>query len=131
MVCATDAGREGELIFRLVYNLAGCKRPVKRLWISSLEESAIRQGFASLRDGREYDHLYQAALCRAQADWLVGINSTRLYSLLHGQTLNIGRVMTPTLAMVVKRDNEIGTFRSEPFYTVELDCGFKAQSERF
>ena len=131
VVCATDAGREGELIFRLVYNLAGCKKPVKRLWISSLEESAIRQGFASLRDGREYDHLYQAALCRAQADWLVGINSTRLYSLLHGQTLNIGRVMTPTLAMVVKRDNEIGAFRSEPFYTVELDCGFKAQSERF
>ena len=100
VICATDAGREGELIFRLVYNLAGCPKPVKRLWISSLEESAIRQGFASLRDGRECDHLYQAALCRAQADWLVGINSTRLYSILHGQTLNIGRVMTPTLAMV-------------------------------
>ena len=131
VICATDAGREGELIFRLVYNLAGCRKPVKRLWISSLEESAIRQGFASLRDGCEYDHLYQAALCRAQADWMMGINATRLYSLQHGQTLNIGRVMTPTLAMVVRRDNEIGAFRSEPFYTVELDCGFKAQSERF
>ena len=131
VVCATDAGREGELSFRLVYKQTGCTKPVKRLWISSLEESAIREGFENLKDGSEYENLYKAAMCRVSADWLVGMNATRHHSLMYGQTLNIGRVMTPTLAMVVKRDNEIGAFRSEPFYTVELDCGFKAQSERF
>ena len=98
LICATDAGREGELIFRLVYLLAGCKKPVQRLWISSMEDSAIREGFERLKPASEYDALYQAALCRAQADWLVGINATRHFSLLYGQTLHIGRVMTPTLA---------------------------------
>lgn len=104
VVCATDAGREGELIFRMVYEKTGCTKPVKRLWISSLEESAIREGFRSLKPGTAYDALYRAALCRAQADWLVGINGTRLYSWLYGTKLNVGRVMTPTLAMVAQRD---------------------------
>lgn len=122
VVCATDAGREGELIFRLVYEQAKCKKPIQRLWISSLEDTAIKKGFDSLKDGKDYDNLYQAALCRAKADWLVGINATRLFSVLYGQTLNIGRVMSPTLAMIVERDVAISTFRSEPFYTVELAC---------
>ena len=108
VVCATDAGREGELIFRMVYEKTGCIKPVKRLWISSLEESAIREGFRALKSGAAYDALYRAALCRARADWLVGINGTRLYSRLYGTKLNVGRVMTPTLAMVVQREKEIG-----------------------
>ena len=120
---ATDAGREGELIFRLVYEKIGCKKPVKRLWISSMEESAISEGFKSLRDSTYYDALYQAALCRAKADWIVGINSTRLFSVIYGQTLNVGRVMSPTLAMIVEREAAISAFKSEPFYTVLLDCG--------
>lgn len=130
IVCATDAGREGELIFRLVYRQCGCGKPVDRLWISSLEESAIRSGLMNLHDSHEYDNLYQAALCRAQADWLVGINATRLYSLLYGQTLHVGRVMSPTLAMLAERERAIADFQPETFYTVRLGCGFAAQSER-
>ena len=131
IICATDAGREGELIFRLVYNLCKCTKPVKRLWISSMEEAAIAEGFRSLKPALEYDHLYHAALCRAQADWLVGINATRLFSTLYHQTLHIGRVMTPTLAMILEREVQIAAFQSASFYTVQLDCGFlTATSER-
>lgn len=130
VVCATDAGREGELIFRMAYEKTGCAKPVKRLWISSLEESAIREGFRALKPGSAYDALYRAALCRAQADWLVGINGTRLYSRLYGTKLNVGRVMTPTLAMVAQREKEIAAFQVERFYTVQLSCGFPAQSGR-
>lgn len=122
VVNACDAGREGELIFRTVYALAGCSKPISRLWISSMEDEAIREGFAHLRPGREYDGLHQAALCRSKADWLVGINATQLFSLLYGCTLNIGRVVSPTLALVVQREAEIATFQPEPFYMVELDC---------
>ena len=123
VVNACDAGREGELIFRTAYHLAGCAKPMKRLWISSMEDGAIREGFASLRPGRDYDGLHQAALCRQKADWLVGINATRLFSVLYNRTLNIGRVMSPTLALIVQREAEIAAFAPEPFYTVELDCG--------
>ena len=132
IVCATDAGREGELIFRLVYHQCNCRKPVSRLWISSMEDAAIREGFANLKPSTEYDSLYKAALCRERADWLVGINATRLFSCLHGVTLNVGRVMTPTLAMTVEREAAIDAFRPEPFYTVLLqmeDC--MASSERF
>lgn len=122
VICATDAGREGELIFRLVYEKAGCNKPVKRLWISSLEDTAIQKGFKNLKDGKEYENLYQAALCRAKADWIVGINATRLFSVLYGQTLNIGRVMSPTLAMICERDVAISEFKPEPFYTLHLTC---------
>ena len=131
LVCATDAGREGELIFRLVYHQAGCRKPFERLWISSMEDSAIRAGFEQLKSSVEYDALYEAALCRERADWLVGINATRLFSTLYGQTLNVGRVMTPTLAMVVMREAAISAFRPEPFYTVELALqDFTVSSER-
>lgn len=131
LVCATDAGREGELIFRLVYQQAGCRKPFERLWISSMEDSAIREGFEQLKPSTEYDALYEAALCRERADWLVGINATRLFSTLYGQTLNVGRVMTPTLAMVVMREAAISAFRPEPFYTVELAFqDFTASGER-
>ena len=106
LVCATDAGREGELIFRLVYDKAGCTKPFKRLWISSLEDSAIREGFNHLRDGKEYDRLYEAALSRSKADWIVGINGTRLFTTLYHKKLVVGRVQTPTLAMLVERDGE-------------------------
>ena len=123
VVNACDAGREGELIFRTAYHLAGCSKPVKRLWISSMEDSAIREGFAHLRPGSDYDGLHQAALCRQKADWLVGINATRLFSVLYGRTLNIGRVMSPTLAMIAQREAEIAAFEPVPFYTVELTCG--------
>lgn len=132
LVCATDAGREGELIFRLVYHKAGCRKPFERLWISSMEDSAIREGFENLRPGTEYDTLYEAALCRERADWIVGINATRLFSTLYGQTLNVGRVMTPTLAMAVMREAAIAAFKPEPFYTVQIGLdGFTAASERF
>ena len=131
IVCATDAGREGELIFRLVYEMANCRKPIERLWISSMEESAIEDGFANLRPGAEYDSLYAAALCRSKADWLVGINATRLFSTLYHRTLNVGRVMTPTLALVVERESAIENFKKQKFYTVELDCGFRAVSDRF
>ena len=131
LVCATDAGREGELIFRLVYDQAGCKKPFARLWISSMEDTAIREGFAALRPGKDYDRLYEAALCRAKADWLVGISGTRLFSSLYQKTLNVGRVMTPTLALVVEREAAISGFKKEKFYTVALDCGkFSAVSGR-
>jgi len=138
LICATDAGREGELIFRLVVEHCDCKKPdggrlpVQRLWISSMEESAIKEGFQNLKDSAEYDRLYDAALCRARADWLVGINATRLFSVLYRKTLNVGRVQTPTLAMLVRREAEIAVFKKTPFYTVELDCGiFKATGDRF
>ena len=130
VVNACDAGREGELIFRTVYHLAGCSKPMKRLWISSMEETAIREGFQKLRDGKDYDGLHQAALCRAKADWLVGINATRYFSLIYGKKLNIGRVMSPTLALLVQREAEIAAFVPEPFYTVQIDCGFPAVTER-
>ena len=130
IVCATDAGREGELIFRLVYQQCKCIKPIKRLWISSLEESAIRSGFLALRDGHDFDRLYQAALCRAQADWLVGINATRLFSLMYGTTLNVGRVMSPTLALIVSREAAIMGFQAESFYSVQIRCGFLAYTER-
>ena len=132
LVCATDAGREGELIFRLVYHKAGCRKPFERLWISSMEDAAIKEGFENLRSGTKYDALYEAALCRERADWIVGINATRLFSTLYGQTLNVGRVMTPTLAMAVMREAAISTFKPEPFYTVQIGLdGFTAVSERF
>ena len=130
VVNACDAGREGELIFRTVYCLAGCSKPILRLWISSMEDDAIRSGFQQLRSGRDYDGLHQSALCRAKADWLVGINATRYFSLTYGRTLNIGRVMSPTLALLVQREAEISAFAAEPFYTVQLDCGFPATTGR-
>ena len=126
VINACDAGREGEAIFRTVYYLAGCTKPMKRLWISSMEENAIREGFQNLRDGHDFDGLHQAALCRARADWLVGINATRFFTLTYGKKLNVGRVMSPTLALLVQREAEISAFVPEPFYTVELDCGFFA-----
>ncbi len=117
---ATDAGREGELIFRLVYDMAGCKKPFKRLWISSMEAAAIREGFDNLKSGSDYDNLYDSARCRQEADWLVGINGTRLFTTLYGKTLKVGRVQTPTLAMLVKRDSEIKDFKKEPYYIVHI-----------
>ena len=122
LVEATDSGREGELIFRLVYNQAECIKPFERLWISSMEDSAIREGFENLKSSTEYDALYEAALCRERADWIVGINATRLFSTLYGQTLNVGRVMTPTLGMMVKRETDIQTFKPEIFYIVQLSA---------
>lgn len=131
LICATDAGREGELIFRLVYHKCRCKKPFERLWISSMEDSAIKEGFENLRPGTQYDALYEAALCRDRADWIVGINGTRLFSCLYGQTLNVGRVMTPTLAMTVMREATISAFKPESFFTVEVHLGgFTAYSER-
>lgn len=133
IVCATDAGREGELIFRLVYEQAGCKKPVSRLWLSSMEDNAIREGFANLKPSTEYDALYQAALCRERADWMVGINCSRLFSCLYGRSLAVGRVMTPTLAMAVQREAAIAAFTPEKFYTVSLafEGDGTASSKRF
>ena len=133
VVCATDAGREGELIFRLTYDLCKCAKPVKRLWISSMEESAIRKGFDHLVDGQKYNNLYAAALCRAKADWLIGINGTRLFTTLYkGKTLNVGRVLTPTLTLLAEREAAIEHFKKEKFYTVELDAqGIRASSGKF
>ena len=132
VINACDAGREGELIFRTVYYLSGCTKPMKRLWISSMEDSAIRTGFENLRAGSEFDGLYQSALCRSKVDWLVGINATRLFSILYHRKLNVGRVVSPTLALIVQRECEIDTFKPEKFYTVELDCGkFSVSSEKF
>lgn len=131
VVCATDAGREGELIFRLVYQYAKCKKPMERLWISSMEDAAIRDGFEHLRPGSSYDNLFDAAVCRAGADWLVGINATRLFSVLYGVTLNVGRVMSPTLALLVQREAQIRNFKSKSFYVPEITCGgFNASGER-
>ena len=121
VVNACDAGREGELIFRFVYEAAGCKKPMRRLWISSMEESAIKTGFENLKDGRDYDALFASALCRAKADWIIGINATRLFSCLYNRTLNVGRVQTPTLKMLVDRDAAISTFKKEKYYHVRLD----------
>ena len=129
LVCATDAGREGELIFRFVYEKAGCEKPFTRLWISSMEESAIKQGFEDLRDGHDYDPLYHSALCRAKADWLIGINATRLFSVLYNHTLNVGRVQTPTLSLLVERDNAIQNFEKKKYYVVRIGDGtFEAAS---
>ena len=132
VVNACDAGREGELIFRLVYEMAGCTKPIERLWISSMEDMAIREGFSDLRPGAEYDSLYQSALCRQKADWLVGINATRLFSVLYHRTLNVGRVQTPTLAMLAERDGKIMLFKKEKYHHVRLQVeGAEAVSEKF
>lgn len=131
IICATDAGREGECIFRYVYNYANCHKPVKRLWTSSLEESAIRKGFAELKDDKEYDNLYSSGFARAKADWLVGMNATRLFSVAYHSFLSVGRVQTPTLAMIVDRDYKVRNFIKEKYFTVDLDCGdFVATSTR-
>lgn len=132
VVCATDAGREGELIFRLVYHQAGCNKPMKRLWISSMEESAIREGFANLKPGSDYDCLYESALCRQRADWLVGLNGTRLFTVLYGgKVLKVGRVQTPTLAMLVEREEKIRNFKKEQYYMAHiLMDGMDAATER-
>lgn len=131
VVCATDAGREGELIFRLTYNMAGCRKPMKRLWISSMEESAIRDGFHNLRPGSDHDNLYHSALCRQEADWLVGINGTRLFTVLYGgKALKVGRVQTPTLAMLVDRESKIMNFKKEAYYMAHImGNGLDAVSE--
>ncbi|MBQ2944904.1 MAG: DNA topoisomerase 3, partial [Ruminococcus sp.] len=124
VVCATDAGREGELIFRLVYEMAGCHKPMERLWISSMEESAIRDGFDNLKPGSDYDNLYYSALCRQEADWLVGINGTRLFTVIYGgKTLKVGRVQTPTLAMLVEREAKIMNFKKEQYFMAHILCG--------
>ena len=131
LVCATDAGREGELIFRLVYNKAGCTKPFKRLWISSLEDAAIREGFNHLRDSRDYDKLYEAALSRSKADWIVGINGTRLFTTLYKKRLVVGRVQTPTLAMLVEREGKITTFHKEKYFNVHVQKdGLTADMEK-
>jgi len=130
VINACDAGREGELIFRTVYYLAGCSKPMKRLWISSMEDDAIREGFANLQPGSDYDGLHKSALCRMKADWLVGINATRFFSLTYNRTLTIGRVMSPTLSLLVQREREISAFVPEPFYHLVLDCGFPLSSEK-
>ena len=132
VINACDAGREGELIFRNIYQMTGCKKPIYRLWISSMEDAAIAQGFRELKDGKEYDNLFAAARCREWADWLVGINATRLFSVLYHRTLNVGRVVSPTLAILVQREADIMAFKPEPFYTAEVDFGsFTAASEKF
>ena len=131
LVNACDAGREGELIFRLVYEMAGCQKPFSRLWISSMEDAAIREGFSDLRPGADYDPLYQSALCRQKADWLIGINASRLFSVLYHRTLNVGRVQTPTLAILVDRDWKITSFKKEKYHHVRLVLdGAEAVSER-
>lgn len=131
VVNACDAGREGELIFRFVYEVAGCKKPMRRLWISSMEDVAIRSGFDNLKDGRDYDALFASAFCRAKADWIIGINATRLFSCLYNRTLNVGRVQTPTLKMLADRDAAITTFKKEKYYHVRLALpGTEAVSEK-
>lgn len=131
VVNGCDAGREGELIFRFVYEQTGCTKPFSRLWISSMEDSAIREGFAGRKAGTEYDALYQSALCRARADWLVGINATRLFSVLYHKTLNVGRVLSPTLNLLVERDGKITMFHKEKYHSVHIGCGgVDAESER-
>lgn len=131
VINACDAGREGEAIFRLVYNEAKCKKKMKRLWISSMEDSAIKEGFDNLKDGKDYDNLFESAQARAIADWLVGMNISRLYSCLYQQNYSVGRVQTPTLAMIVKRDDEIANYQKEKYYTVELSMnGFTLSTDR-
>lgn len=132
VICATDAGREGELIFRLVYEQTGCTKPIKRLWISSMENQAIEEGFKNLQDGSKYDNLYQSALCRSKADWLVGINGTRLFTVLYNHKLPVGRVQTPTLAMLVERESQISNFKKESFYLVHIQLdNLNAVSRRY
>ena len=132
VVCATDAGREGELIFRLVYEYAGCSKLMERLWISSMEDAAIRDGFEHLRPGHEYDRLYDAAVCRAGADWLIGINATRLFSVLYHKNLTVGRVQPPPLKMLVDRDAKITDFKKEKYHIVHITAGgADAVSSRF
>ena len=132
VINAFDAGREGELIFRNIYKMTGCSKPIRRLWISSMEDTAIQQGFRELKEGKEYDNLFAAARCREWADWLVGINATRLFSVLYHRTLNVGRVVSPTLAILVQREAEIDAFQPKPFYTAVLDFGsFAAESEKY
>lgn len=131
IICGTDAGREGELIFRLVYEKTGCDKPFKRLWISSMEKSAITKGFNSLKNGNEFDNLYKSALARAKADWIVGINATRLFSVLYQQTLSVGRVQTPTIAMIVERQSDIENFKKEKFFNIYIEIqDFTASSNR-
>ena len=131
VINACDAGREGELIFRLVYEQAGCKKNIKRLWISSMEDVAIKEGFRQLKEGKEYEALYQSALARSKADWLVGMNMSRLYSLIYNQNYSVGRVQTPTLFMIVKRDDEITAFKKEKYYIGELYfTGFTLSTDR-
>lgn len=131
VINACDAGREGESIFRLVYNQVNCKKKMKRLWISSMEDSAIKEGFDNLKDGKDYDNLFESAKARAIADWLVGMNISRLYSCLYQQNYSVGRVQTPTLAMIVKRDDEVANFKKEKYYTVELSTnGFTLSTDR-
>ena len=131
IICATDADREGECIFRYVYKLIGCKKSVKRLWVSSLEESAIKSALSSMKSSSEYDSLYSAGFCRLKADWIVGMNGTRLFSVRYNSKITVGRVQTPTLAMIVQRDNEVRNFVKQKFFTVDLNCGsFVASSKR-
>ncbi len=131
LICATDAGREGECVFRYVYNLAGCTKPFKRLWISSMTDEAIRDGFSNLRDGSEYDALYRSGLARNKADWIVGMNATQLFTVKYRNMLSVGRVQTPTLAMLVEREKKIEQFNSSKYYSVVLNCGkFTAESDK-
>jgi len=131
VINACDAGREGELIFRLVYEQVSCKKSIKRLWISSMEDVAIKEGFNQLKEGKEYEALYQSALARSKADWIVGMNMSRLYSLIYNQNYSVGRVQTPTLFMIVERDDEITAFKKEKYYTGELYCtGFTLSTDR-
>lgn len=123
IICATDADREGECIFRYVYNMARCRKPMKRLWVSNLEESAIKSALAAMKPMSAYDNLFNAGFARAKADWLVGMNGSRLFSVRYGGKLNIGRVQTPTLAMIVKRDNDVDNFVKQKYFTADLDCG--------
>lgn len=123
IICATDADREGECIFRYVYNMAHCTKPVKRLWVSSLEESAIRSALSNMKSMSAYDNLFNAGFARAKADWLVGMNGSRLFSVRYGGKLNIGRVQTPTLAMIVKRDSDVDNFVKQKYFTADLNCG--------
>lgn len=131
LICGTDAGREGELIFRLVYNQIKCKKPIKRLWISSMTKEAIEKGFKDLRDGKEFDNLYMSALCRSKADWLVGLNATRLYTGLYNKMLNVGRVQTPTINLIVKRDEEIKSFEPKQYFIVKADTDLFVATKRF
>ena len=131
IINACDAGREGEAIFRLVYMMANCKKKMKRLWISSMEDSSIKEGFSNLKDGSNYDNLFDSAKARAIADWLVGMNISRLYSCLYNENYSVGRVQTPTLSMIVNRDDEINSFKKEKYYTVEISMnGFTLSTDR-
>jgi len=121
IICATDSGREGELIFRYIYNWAGCNKPVSRLWISSLTDTAITDGLAKMRPGSEYDNLFASARCRAEADWLVGMNATRAFTLKKGELLPVGRVQTPTLAILVDRQKEINAFTAKEYWEVQAN----------